>query len=516
MRKLQIGIIELVTNRRTRTLWERTMMAHFASIMPQAVAAWCEEEGHAVTFVCYTGFENLVEELPDNMDLVIIGAYTQGAQLAYALSNLLRSQGVVTALGGPHARCYPQDAEKYFDYVLGFTDRTIICDLLQDCSTHRPIGVHLSAKGQPTALPSLQARWKFIEHIHRKARWLKSVPMLGSTGCPYTCSFCIDSVIPYQPLELDVIKADLRFLLGKFKHPIVGWQDPNFGIRFETYMSAIEEAVPPGSISFIAESSLSLLSETRVKRLQQNGFKAMLPGIESWEDFGNKAKTGERQGITKVQQVSEQVNMILRYIPYVQTNFVFGLETDEGEGPFELTKRFLDITPGAFPAHSLLTVYGQAAPPNLEYQRSGRVIPFPFHFLGGNHTMNLKPKNYAWSPFYGSLTDLFAYSFSWDAIFRRYKAMRGFLAQGLAALRGVSFFQRTQLYREIWRRFDEDPEFRPFFEGETTELPQFYMDWVRKDLGTFWEWLPEGALYHDPNAYLKAEENSLTQLDNTL
>jgi len=25
------------------------------------------------------------------------------------------------------------------------------------------------------------------------------------------------------------------------------------------------------------------------------------------------------------------------------------------------------------------------------------------------------------------------------------------------------------------------------------------------DLGPFWDWLPEGALYHDPNAYLKAE-----------
>ena len=281
MRKLKIGIIDLVTNRPTRTLWARTMTANFASIMPQVIATWCEEEGHAVTFVCYTGSENLVEELPDNVDLVIIGAYTQGAQLAYALSNLFRSKGAITALGGPHARCYPQDASKYFDYVLGFTDRTVISDLLQDCSAHRPLGVQLTAKGQPVTLPGVQERWKFIEITHRKAPWIKSVSMLGSTGCPYTCSFCIDSVVPYQPLDFDVIKTDLRFLLQKFKRPIVGWQDPNFGIQFDAYMSAIEEAAPPDSISFVAESSLSLLSEPRMKRLQQNGFKAMLPGIES-------------------------------------------------------------------------------------------------------------------------------------------------------------------------------------------------------------------------------------------
>lgn len=52
MRKLKIGIIDLVTNRPTRTLWARTMTANFASIMSQVIATWCEEEGHAVTFVC--------------------------------------------------------------------------------------------------------------------------------------------------------------------------------------------------------------------------------------------------------------------------------------------------------------------------------------------------------------------------------------------------------------------------------------------------------------------------------
>ena len=75
------------------------------------------------------------------------------------------------------------------------------------------------------------------------------------------------------------------------KRPIVGWHDPNFGVRFDDYMEAIEDAVPPGSMRHIAESSLSLLSEPHLKRLQQNGFKAILPGIESWYDLGNKSKT---------------------------------------------------------------------------------------------------------------------------------------------------------------------------------------------------------------------------------
>ena len=280
-------------------------------------------------------------------------------------------------------------------------------------------------------------------------------------------------------------------------------------------MSAIEEAVPQNSIDFVAESSLSLLSEPHMQRLQRNGFVAVLPGIESWSDFGNKSKTGKDNGIDKVRKVSEQVNMILRYVPYVQTNFVLGVDADEGVEPFELTKHFVDITPGAFPAYALLTAYGQAAPLNLEYQRSDRVLPVPFHFLGNTQAMNVKPKNYAWDTFYKAMIDLLAHSVSWNSIFKRYNSTKLFLPRWLNTIRGVSEFKRVRLYRETVRQFDENPGFRSFFEGETREIPQFFVNRIREDLGIFWEWLPEGALYHDPNAYLKAQENSLTQLDNS-
>ena len=125
------------------------MNANLASIMPQVVAVWCEEEGHNVTFVCYTGFENLIDELPEDVDVVFIGAFTEAAQTAYALSNLFRSRGAITVLGGPHARCYPQDALKYFDYVVGFTDKKEIHEILHECSPQRPVGIHIAARQQP-------------------------------------------------------------------------------------------------------------------------------------------------------------------------------------------------------------------------------------------------------------------------------------------------------------------------------------------------------------------------------
>jgi hypothetical protein len=506
--KLRIGIIDMATRGPSRALWARAMNANLASIMPQVVAVWCEAEGHDVTYVSYTGFENLADELPTDVDLVFIGAFSQAALTAYALSNLFRSRGAITVLGGPHARCYPEDARKYFDYVLGFTDQTIIRDVLQDCARHRPLGVQLAASRQPLQLPGVRDRWKFIDATLKKAPVLKLVGMLGSLGCPYTCSFCIDSVVPYQPLDFGEITKDLQFLLQQQKRPRVGWHDPNFGVRFEDYMEAIEAAAPPDSIDFVAESSLSLLAEPHLVRLRRNGFKAVLPGIESWYDLGNKSKTGKRTGMDKVREVSEHVNMIMRYLPYVQTNFVLGLDGDAGPEPFELTKRFVDLTPGAFPGYSLLSAFGRAAPLNLEYQQAGRVLGFPFHFLDNNQAMNVKPKNYSWTEFYDRVTDLTQYTFSWRAIVNRFRANRTTIPKWMNVLRAISSegFGRIKYYKEVRRRLDADPSFRAYFEQETEEVPAFFVDRVRRELGDLYQWLPEGALYHDPHAYLKANE----------
>jgi hypothetical protein len=412
----------------------------------------------------------------------------------------------VTVLGGPHARCYPQDAARYFDYVLGFTDKPLVEEVLRDCAPHRPLGLQASAARQPDALPGVRERWKFIEPTLAKVSTIKLVPMLGSMGCPYTCSFCIDSVVDYRALCHDQIRDDLRFLLTKFQRPRVAWHDPNFGVRFDETMTAIEDAVAPGRIDFLAESSLSLLSEPHLKRLQRNGFKAILPGVESWYTLGDKSKTGRAVGVEKVRQVAEHVNLILEYIPYVQTNFVLGLDSDHGAEPFELTKRFLELSPGTFPGYSLLSAFGQAAPLNLEYQRAGRVLPFPFHFLNNNHAMNVRPRNYSWPAFYDHIVDLTRDSFSWRRIARRLRANRGAIPRWMNVMRAISSegFGRARYHAKIRRLLETDGTMRSYFEGESDVLPAFYEDQVKRDLGPLWDALPEAAMNHDPNAYMKS------------
>lgn len=499
MRTLSIGVVDLVANGVQRSLYARIMFPNFASVMPQAVAVWGEQAGHRVSFLCYTGRGNLTRMLPGDLDVVFICAFTHAALLAYATSAYYRSRGAVTVLGGPHARSFPEHALDHFDYVVGLANRELIHGILGDPRQQRPRGIRVSAPAQPRGLPGVRERWKYIRGLHRRTP-VPSTALLGSLGCPYTCNFCADAEVPYQMLELDEIRDDLRFLGRRLHKPLVVWHDPNFGVQFDRYLDLIEDAVRPGTMEFVAETSLSLLTESRLRRLARNGFRAMLPGIESWYELGNKSGTGRTSGEEKLDGVVDQIESILRYIPYVQANFVLGLDSDQGEEPFELTKRFIDRAPGVFPASAMLTAYGDSAPLSRELQKQGRVLPVPFQFLNSGHVSNVKPKHYPWPQFYDHMRSLVSHAFSPEAIYRRHRAVGGFTPRLIHFARAVSAegWGRARYLDRLRARLDADAEFRRFLDGEKLAGPPAWMiQQVKHELGPMWDWLPRNALGYE-------------------
>ena len=464
--------------------------------MPQIIGVWCREEGHEVSYSIFTGSQKLKDLLSVSVDIVFISSFTYTAQLAYAMSNFFRSRGIVTVLGGPHARSYPGDSCHYFDFVLGLTDKELLKQLLQDFRLNGKEGTYLAASSQPLSIPGVRERWEFIEKVHQESSFIKVIPMIGSFGCPYLCNFCIDSEVPYHTLDTEFMKSDLRFILHKMKHPRVGWYDPNFGIKFDYFMETIESVVPPGSIDFIAECSLSVLNGPNVRRLNRNGFKMIMPGIESWFDYGEKSRTGSSSGMDKVKQIAEHVNMIQEFIPQVQTNFMFGLDSDRGCEPFELTKRFIDLAPAAYPAYALLSVYGQGVKNNINYELEKRIIPFPFHFMRSVHTLNIVPRNYTWEEFYLHFIDLLRYSFSARSMYRRFNANKMTAPRWITLLLSLTIggAGKIRSLSSILKNLQEEPEFQSFVKRESDKVPKFMIETVRKDLGPLWEWLPDKSL----------------------
>ena len=62
-RRLRITVLDLVSKGPSRRFFHRLMNANMASLMPQVIATWCEELGHEVRYICYTGFEDLADQV---------------------------------------------------------------------------------------------------------------------------------------------------------------------------------------------------------------------------------------------------------------------------------------------------------------------------------------------------------------------------------------------------------------------------------------------------------------------
>ena len=119
--------------------------------------------------------------------------------------------------------------------------------------------------------------------------------------------------------------------------------------------------------------------------------------------------------------------------------------------------------------------------------------------------MNLKPKNYEWVDFYDKIIDLTRYTFSKKAIYRRFMATPNLTSKWMSFMRAISSegYGRIRFYSRVRENLIHDRAFRKYFEGETKELPVFYKNIIKQDLGIWGQWLPENAMEHNPNIYLQ-------------
>jgi hypothetical protein len=85
------------------------------------------------------------------------------------------------------------------------------------------------------------------------------------------------------------------------------------------------------------------------------------------------------------------------------------------------------------------------------------------------------------------LIDLTQYSFSLGAIFRRFGATSGMTSRSLNMLGSFDGrFWQAEILQGDPRAADTGRQFAPYFEQETAEIPAFYTDLARKDLGLLW------------------------------
>ncbi|AMV25718.1 B12 binding domain protein [Gemmata sp. SH-PL17] len=483
---MNVGVIELIAYTVPPEWHGHTiavaMRKVLYSVMPQVVAAWCRRRGHRTHYATYYGQSDPVRLLPDDLHIVFISATTQASGLAYALARYYRGRGVRTVLGGPHAKCFPADALRFFDIVVGECDEELVSDIL----AHRFDPPAFVSGRRPRALPGVAERFPDIVTAgFRPGRrfGFNVVAVFSSLGCPYTCEFCTEWNSRYAPLPADDLAADLAFVRHRDRRAIVAFHDPNFAVRFDETMDVMErDGERPNR--YVMECSLSVLRDDRLPRLARTNCLYVAPGVESWFDFGNKSLAGEKQGAAKLDFVAERFRALRRFVPGLQANFLFGTDADRGAEPVELTIDFVRRLPFVWPNVNVPTPYG-ATPLFDRYRADGRVLTgMPLACYCAPYLVSTL-RHYDPVTFYRHLVRIQTAITSWAALARRVAHAAPFAIRFAHAVQTLSFREQAAETRAILRLLEADREFRAFHEGERVPVPEFYQRHVENRLGRY-------------------------------
>ena len=487
---MRVGILDILSlpsRHLASTVYHFVMTKQYASVTPQAVAVWCRRAGHETFYATYYGVGNLQRRLPSDLDVVFICSYTQASPLAYALAKLYRRAGTRTVIGGPHAKSFPTDCLRFFDIVVRDCNQELIRDIVAGAVD--PGSVVCSATAFDD-LPTVEERLPEIRttafFFRRWRYFMSTVPMLASVGCPYACNFCVDWSNPYRVLPLDRLAADFRYVGEHLPGIILGFHDPNFGVKFDQVLDVIESLPPAARPPYIMESSLSILRGNRMGRLQATNCVAIAPGVESWIDYSNKAGVGREVGLKKVVRVAEHFRQLSEHVPYLQANFIFGLDSDRGDEPVELTKEFMLRTPFVWPTLNIPVPFG-GTPLQAEYLRNRRILDaMPFGFYYAPYLVTTL-KHYDPVTFYEKLIDLLRFSSSPEMLRRRRCNAPNRLVSRVNWARTVWTRAEIAVYRKLRDRLRTDRAFREFHEGRRRALPDSYHHQYERVLGPYAE-----------------------------
>ena len=492
---MNIGIIDIISFSK-KNLYSKYTNPAFHSIMPQVIGVYLKRLGHKVWYYPYFGFKDLYKDLILDLDIVFISCYTMNAYLAYAISNLYKKMGVITVIGGPHARSFPDDCKQYFDYTIGKCDHTLIQDLLSGCTLEKLDGIHLSNKEHPKQFPLLEERWEFIQQVYTNyPRYIpKTISLISSTGCPNKCKFCIDSQVKYNQLSLLDMQQDLLFLKGHSEKYNVIWHDPNFGIKLNQSLDTIED-VNADNLNLMCELNLGKLNESICKRLQKNNFIALGPGLESWRSYNNKSLNESskfKDCIDKVNYMSELLNMVNRYIPMIQVNIIFGLDIDTDifeEEAFHATKLFMKQAPTVYANFQTFTIFGNSTPFGKDLVKENRVLKIPYNLLDGFSISNIVLKCDP-SKFYKLYSNLLKYEKSYTLLFKKLYKFPSIYQKLFYTLKHFTGRLNISNFDSLSSNLKINSRLSDYFNGKSDYIPSELYRTVEDELGQFKDHLP--------------------------
>jgi hypothetical protein len=237
------------------------------------------------------------------------------------------------------------------------------------------------------------------------------------------------------------------------------------------------------------ETSLAVLDERRLARLQAAGCRLLATGVESWSAYSAKAGMAPETGQRKLELVLGHLETVSRHVPFVQATFILGLDCDEGEEPFALTEAFIRRAPDVWPYLNVPFAYG-GTPFHARAKAEGRLLAtMPFSCYK-NPYLTVRLAHYDPIAYMDGMARLHGILASPRQLSRHLAAARTPAARLEHLVRAVSVRPYARALRSMADLMRRDGDLHAFHEGRSGALPDLYRAVHARQLGPFAELMP--------------------------
>ncbi|MFH2096555.1 MAG: radical SAM protein [Bacteroidota bacterium] len=381
-------------------------------------------------------------------DLVGFTTFTTSAPRAYMLSDLYRSRGIPTVMGGVHASIMVDEALQHTDaVVIGDAENVwpmIIKDAENKClkkTYHQPLE---TLENLPVADHAIFDRRYMFGSIQ------------ASRGCPMKCMYCVTPAIYNGRYLRRPVEEIINEIENHPRQHLIFVDDNLLGYTDESRRHALE------LVKSMAERKLNKLwwghipinvadNEEFLKYASESGCKMLFIGIEA-ENEEALREMGKKINLKyNAEKYEKAFATIHKHNIAVMGGFMYGFDSDTRETMDERTRFLKKCSIDAVQVVSLMPYPGTQLNRNLAAEGRITHTNYPDDWVVyDGMTVVYKPKNISQQDFEIYMRKTFKRVFNKTALYKRYMRSRRKIGSKETALWG---YTSGQHYRNFMKRY---------------------------------------------------------------
>lgn len=264
------------------------------------VSSFLKSVGNSVKVLNYNLFEYDYEKEISTSDAVYFTGSEAFLEENINKSNIARKIGKETWIGGLLATFNPEKCKEYFDYIF--------------------YG-ELDASRNLNFVPWPDYEAFGIEEYHERHA-LRYMGILGSRGCPYSCTFC-SHIGRYRERAISFIEDEIDYYIKKYKIEMLVFNDNTLNVRKSRFIN-ICDMLKSKKIKWSAAIRADRFDEEMATSAKDAGCQYFVVGIESFR----QDRLDKMHKQLKVENLKSTLGLLHKYKIDYHGNILLGLENE--------------------------------------------------------------------------------------------------------------------------------------------------------------------------------------------